>query len=106
MARRVYHIAGHAPGVKWKRNVPRAKRSIPEAVAIAIAHGVQIPDDVVFFEAAPGELQGNLRDLYVGARMETARGPRQVAENRSGNFHAQAWDLADRAVRQMRGVKK
>jgi hypothetical protein len=36
---------------------------------------VEIPEDVEFFEADPGELKGSLRGLFSGQRFETARGP-------------------------------
>ncbi len=49
-----------------------------KAEAIARKHGVQIPDDVVFFGAEPGELEGSWQDLFTRWGMETARGPALV----------------------------
>jgi hypothetical protein len=34
-----------------------------------------VPEDVAFFEADPGELEGNWKGLHSGRRFETARGP-------------------------------
>jgi hypothetical protein len=75
MRRRVFRIAGQTPTVRWKRNRGGKKRTIAEAVAIAVQRGVEIPDDVAFVEADPGELKGNLRDWFADGEMETARGP-------------------------------
>jgi hypothetical protein len=44
---------------------------------------VPIPGDVVFFEAEPGELEGNWDDLYTFRGLETARGP-AIAERPDG----------------------
>jgi hypothetical protein len=176
MARRVFCIAGFGPGLRWKRNVGRKRRTIAEALAIAQQNGVQIPDDVEFFEAQPAELKGSWKEWFDdGKKWETARGPRvkerrdgyvywndhydpqtktirfwvhpdiltsdegivavlthevyelseireacmynrwrmeaydyahQVADNQKGNFHYEAWEVADKAVEQMREAKK
>ena len=83
MARRVYRIAGQGPKVEWKRNKRGAQRSIHDGVAIALRHGVQIPNDVIFVVAAAAELTGNLKCLFADGIMETARGP-EVAEHSDG----------------------
>jgi len=126
-------MAGQGPSVRWRRNKAGTKRTIEEAGAIARKHGVQIPDDVVFFEAEPGEVEGSWKDLFTPRGMETARGPAmpehpdgyiywddhyniadripflihlQVAAGHRGNFHDQAWDAADDAVLRMRKAKQ
>ena len=176
MAPQVFCITGFQPGLKWKRNVGRKKRTIAEAVTIAQQNGVQIPDYVEFLEAQPGELKGSWKEWFDdGKEWETARGPRvterrdryvywidhydpqtkmiwflvhpdiltsdegivavmthelyelseireacmynrwrmeaydyayQVADNEKGNFHYEAWEVADKAVQQMRETKK
>src|SRR5438874_2143099 len=83
MARRIFRIAGQGPKVEWKRNKRSARRSMHEAIAIAIQHGVQVPYDVIFVGAATGELTGNLKSLFASGNMETARGP-EVAEHSDG----------------------
>ncbi len=164
-------IGGQGPKLRWKKNQSGLKRTIEEAVEIAKQNGVEIPEDVVFFEADLGELKGSLRGFFSGQRWETARGPMaplhddgriywedhfnkdgripfqvhsdvltsdeaivavfqhemyelslirevfielvggsmdgsdygiQTAAGRPGNFHDQAWDEADKIVRQMR----
>jgi hypothetical protein len=75
MALRIARIAGQAPRIRWKRNRGRKRRTIEQAVDIARENGVKIPEDVVFFEAEPGELRGSLNELFSGSEMETARGP-------------------------------
>jgi hypothetical protein len=62
------------------------KRTIEEAVAIARRHGVEVPEDVEFFVAEPGELEGSLKGFFAGQRFETARGPR-VTEQADGRIH-------------------
>jgi len=37
---------GHIPKIDWSDNADGAIRSISEAVAIAKAHGVEVPDEV------------------------------------------------------------
>jgi hypothetical protein len=74
-ARRLLRISGQLPEVQWKPNHRRTKRTITQAEAIARKHGVEIPDDVAFFEAEPGELNGTWDDLWTTTGMETARGP-------------------------------
>jgi hypothetical protein len=59
----------------WKMNVGRKRRGIEEAVAIAKANGVQIPNDVEFFEDEDDELIGSLKEFLAGGQMDTARGP-------------------------------
>jgi hypothetical protein len=86
MERRILRVAGQAPKVRWKRNVGRKKRTVEEAVTIAREHGVQIPDDVLFVEAEPGDLKGSLKQLFAGGDMETARGP-DVRERPDGYIY-------------------
>lgn len=84
MELRIFCIAGFRPSVKWKKNSRRKKRTIEEATDIARQHGVEIPVDVVFYEAATGIiLAGSLNDLFAGKRMETARYTR-IDEHRDG----------------------
>src|SRR5437660_11912097 len=83
MTRRAFRMAGQGPSVKWKRNRGRARRSIAEAVALAISHGVQIPPDVIFHKAEAGELAGSLKSLAAAGAIETARGP-EIAEHPDG----------------------
>jgi hypothetical protein len=73
--RRGFRIGGQGPKLRWKKNRGGLKRTIEEAVAIARRNGVEVPEDVAFFEAEPGELKGSLRGLFAGQRFETARGP-------------------------------
>ena len=40
---------GPTPEQKWKNNPDRIYRSVDDAVAIARANGVDVPDDVEFF---------------------------------------------------------
>lgn len=40
---------GYTPKIDWNDNADGAIRSISEAVAIAKAHGVEIPDEAAFF---------------------------------------------------------
>ncbi len=47
---------------------------------------MQIPVDVVFFEAEPGELEGSWDDLFTSRGMETARGP-ALREHPDGYIH-------------------
>jgi hypothetical protein len=74
-ARRTFRIAGQWPTVEWSKNKDGTKRTIKETETIAKNHGVLIPNDVVFFEAERGELEGNWQDLFTPRGMETARGP-------------------------------
>jgi hypothetical protein len=74
-ARRAFRIGGQGPKVRWKKNKGGLKRTIEEAVAIAKANGVEVPEDVEFFEAEPGQLEGSWKGLHTGRRFETARGP-------------------------------
>lgn len=60
-------IAGQSPRYQWRRNTPRAVRTIEQAIAIARSHGVNIPEDVAFF----CDEEGDLLDADT-----TARGPR------------------------------
>ncbi len=84
-ARRRFRIGGQGPKVRWKRNQGGLKRTIEEAVAIAEGHGVEIREDVAFFEVEPGELEGSLKGFFAGRRVETARGPR-VTEHEDGRI--------------------
>lgn len=59
-------IAGQSPRIKWRLNPSGKKRTLNEAKEIARANGVQIPDDVEFFEDEDDELPADL----------TARGPK------------------------------
>jgi hypothetical protein len=74
-ARRLFRIGGQSPRVRWKKNKGGQKRTIEEAVEIAKKNGVEIPEDVVFFEADPVVLEGSIKGLFSGKRFETARGP-------------------------------
>lgn len=77
------NIAGQRPSIKWKRNAGRKKRSIEQALIMVRDLGFEVPDDVYFVEAEPGELPGTLRGFLAGGQMVTARGPR-VAEHADG----------------------
>jgi hypothetical protein len=79
----MFRITGQEPRVRSLRNEDAVKRTIKRAQAIARKHGVQLPEDVVFFEAEPGELEGTWGDLFTPRGMETARGP-AVAEHPDG----------------------
>jgi hypothetical protein len=57
-----------------------------EAVLIARRNGVRIPDDVLFVESEPGELNGSLEDMLARKEMETARGP-AVTEHADGYIY-------------------
>src|SRR5437667_3284782 len=59
-------IAGQRPRMDWRPNQDGQARTIDQAVAIAKANGVRIPDDVAFFVADEGDLGADT----------TARGPR------------------------------
>ena len=59
--RRIFRIGGQGPRVRWKKNKGGRKRTVEEAVDIAKRNGVEIPEDVEFFEADPGDLKGTLR---------------------------------------------
>jgi hypothetical protein len=83
MSPRLLRIRGFAPKVNWRKNPGGVKRTIKEAEEIARKNGVRIPDNVVFFEAEPGELKGSLQGLAAGEKMETARGP-SVIEHADG----------------------
>jgi hypothetical protein len=96
-ARRAFRIGGQGPKVRWKRNKGGLKRTIEEAVAIARSHGVEVPEDVKFFEADPGELEGSLKGFFAGQRFETARGPR-VTEDEDGRIHWRNHYNKDRKV--------
>ena len=87
-ARRTFRIAGQEPKVKWSKNKRGGKRTIKRAEAIARKYGVPIPEDVVFFEAEPGELEGSWEDLFTDRGLETARGP-DMAEHSDGYMY---WD--------------
>jgi hypothetical protein len=84
--RRNIRIGGQGPKLRWKKNKGGLKRTIKEAVEIARKHGVEVPEDVEFFEADPGELKGSLRGLFSGQRFETARGP-DVSPRSDGRIH-------------------
>jgi hypothetical protein len=84
-ARRAFRIGGQGPKVRWKKNQDGLKRTIDQAVAIAREYGVEVPEDVEFFEAEPGELEGSLKGFFSGRRFETARGPR-VTEHEDGRI--------------------
>jgi hypothetical protein len=86
--RRHFQIRGHAPTVQWKQNKDTLVRSIQEAIAIAQTYGVEIPEDVTFFVAEPGELKGTLRGLFSGQDFESAKGP-TVTEHKDGRIHWQ-----------------
>jgi hypothetical protein len=96
-ARRAFRIGGQGPKVRWKKNKGGLKRTIEEAVAIAKRHGVEIPEDVEFFEAEPGELEGSLKGFLAGQRFETARGPR-VTEHEDGRIYWRDHYNKDRKV--------
>jgi hypothetical protein len=81
-------MAGQGPRVRWEKNPAGAKRTIEEAEAIARKYGVQIPGDVVFFEAEFGELEGHWEDWINGLEMETARAS-GVSEHHDGYIHWQ-----------------
>jgi hypothetical protein len=85
-ARRAFRIGGQGPKVRWKRNEGGLKRTIEEAVAIAKSHGVEIPEDVEFFEAEPGQLKGSLKGYLTRQRFETARGP-EMRSGSDGRIH-------------------
>jgi hypothetical protein len=87
-AARQPRIGGQAPKVRWKRNKGGLKRTIEEAAEIASKYGVEIPKDVIFHAAEPGELQGNIRELLFGIPFESAKGP-EVAEHADGRIHWQ-----------------
>ncbi len=57
-------------------------------MAIARRNGVDIPEDVEFFETDPGELKGSLRGFFAGQRFETARGP-DLEERSDGRIYLQ-----------------
>jgi hypothetical protein len=59
-------VAGQFPTLEWRDNPDGKVRTIHEAVEIARAHGVVIPDDVEFHADEVGELHQDL----------TARAPR------------------------------
>jgi hypothetical protein len=83
--RRYFRIAGQGPRVKWKRNADGHRRSIDEALEIARRNGVEVPEDVVFFVAEPGELNGTSGGLLSGQTLESARGP-TVSEHEDGRI--------------------
>src|SRR5262245_33972027 len=85
-ARRAFRIGGQGPKVRWKKNRGGLKRTIEEAVAIARRNGVEVPEDIEFFEADPGELKGSLKGFFAGQRFETARGPEMRAGS-DGRIH-------------------
>jgi hypothetical protein len=87
-ARGVFRIGGQGPKLRWKKNKGGLKRSIEEALAIARRNGVEVPEDVEFFEAEPEELEGSLKGFFAGRRFETARGPR-VKEHEDGRIYWQ-----------------
>ncbi len=74
--------------LRWKKNRGGLKRTIEEALAIARSNGVEVPEDVEFFEAEPGELEGSRKGFFAGQRFETARGPR-VKEHEDGRIYWQ-----------------
>jgi hypothetical protein len=74
-SRGILRIRGQGPRIKWETNKGGLKRTIEEAVSIARRNGVEIPEDVEFFEAERGQLRGSLRAFLAGKRFETARGP-------------------------------
>jgi hypothetical protein len=57
---------GHTPNVAWQDNADGAIRSVSEAVEIARAHGVDIPDIAAFF----------VDELNLLDENTTARGPK------------------------------
>jgi hypothetical protein len=85
---RRFRIRGWAPTVQWKQNEDALIRSIQEAIAIAQTYGVEIPVDVTFFVAEPGELKGTLGGLFAGQDFESARGP-GVTEHKDGRIYWQ-----------------
>jgi hypothetical protein len=85
-ARRILRIAGQAPRLRWKKNKGGLKRTIEEAVEIARQNGVEIPEDVEFHEADPGELKGSIKAHFFGGRFESARGP-DVTEQSDGRIY-------------------
>jgi hypothetical protein len=87
-ARRVFRVRGQGPKIRWKKNKGSLKRTIEQAVVIARKNGVDVLEDVEFFEAEPGELQGSLNGFLRGERFETARGP-IVAEHQDGRIYWQ-----------------
>jgi hypothetical protein len=97
LAARAFRIGGQGPKVRWKRYKGGLKRTIDEALAMAKRHGVEVPEDVEFFEAEPGELEGSLKGFFAGQRFETARGPR-VTEHEDGRIDWRNHDNKDRKV--------
>ena len=87
-ARSVFHVRGQGPKIRWKKNEGSLKRAIEQAVAISRKNGVDVPEDVEFFEAEPGELEESLNGFLRGQRFETARGPR-VTEHQDGRIYWQ-----------------
>jgi hypothetical protein len=105
------------------------KRTIEEAVEIAKRNGVEIPEDVEFFEAEPGipfrihpdvltsdeavvgvfqheiyELS-LIRQVFIQSEDGSMDGTDygiQTSTGRPGNFHDLAWDEADGTVLRMR----
>lgn len=116
-------ITGQSPRLNWTENTDGKKRTIEQAKETARKHGVNIPEDVDFFEDDEGELPGHV----------TARGPKVVAvfghetyeleklrpilkeektsieqfightcADNPGNFHDEAWEFADQLIQRMR----
>ena len=68
-------------------NAGGVRRSIDEAIEIAKINGVSIPEDVVFFEAEPGQLKGTLSEyLFAGRSFESSKGP-GVSGDEGGRVH-------------------
>jgi hypothetical protein len=65
-------IAGQSPSVQWRDNSGGQVRTLPEAITIARAHGVHIPEDVHFAIDALGDL-GSDR-LACGPRVDKPAG--------------------------------
>ena len=87
MVLRVFQIAGSGPGIRWTHNGRRRRCNIEEAVAIAKANGVEIPDDVEFLIAQPGELNGSWKGWFDNKEeWVTAKGP-PVTARRDGYIY-------------------
>jgi hypothetical protein len=66
MARQIDEVlgAGRYPTVQWVDNAGGVTRSIEQAVQIARRNGVHIPDDIQFFDVAPGSLGADTLAQY------------------------------------------
>lgn len=70
------HMAGSGPGLRWKRNVGRRRRSIEDARNIAFDNGVIAPDYVEFLYDPEYSLAGSWNGWFnLGHLWQTAQGP-------------------------------